>query len=363
MGKPSPAIVVIASCADRGARFYQGLQERLKSAPGVSSASLAAVSILSGDEWDNYMLVEGHRAADGEDMQAFMNALLPGYFETMKIPLLEGRDFRLSDHKPNSNVAIVNKKFADHFFKGASAIGKHLASGGGPTAKFTIEIIGVVADSLYEGPREGVRRQVFIPHYGSSAATFYVRTTTPSATAFAMLRDEVRQMDAAMPIYGMKTVEGQLDETLLTERLIALLSAGFGFLATALASVGLYGVMAFVVVRRRKELGIRLALGAQPTLVIWLVMREVIVLLGIGLALSMFDYSFLNECTKPKAVIQAANDEYGGRAEVEKAVASMAEPKRLWVVDGATHLFPQHLGELEGAAGEAARWLLAERAG
>jgi alpha/beta superfamily hydrolase len=85
-------------------------------------------------------------------------------------------------------------------------------------------------------------------------------------------------------------------------------------------------------------------------------------LVGIGLALSMFDYSFLNGCGKPKAVIQAANDEYGGRAEVETAVAAMAEPKRLWVVDGATHLFPQHLGELESAAGEAARWLLAERA-
>jgi predicted permease len=272
---------------ERGARFYQALQERLKAAPGVTSASLAAVSILSGDEWDNYMSVEGHRAADGENMQAFMNALLPGYFETMKIPLLEGRDFRPSDYKPNSNVAIVNKRFADHFFKGASPIGKRLGNGGGPTVKMTIEIIGVAADSLYEGPREGVRRQVFIPHYGSGGATFYVRTATPSSTAYAMLRDQVRQLDASMPIFGLKTVERQLDETLMTDRLIALLSAGFGLLATVLASVGLYGVMAFVVARRKKELGIRLALGAQPALVIWMVMREVLVLLGIGLAVGV----------------------------------------------------------------------------
>ena len=205
----------------------------------------------------------------------------------MKIPLLEGRDFRLSDYKPNSNVAIVNKRFADHFFKGASPIGKRLGQGGGPTVKLTIEIIGVVADSLYEGPREGVRRQVFVPHYGSGGATFYVRTSTPSSTAYAMLRDEVRQLDASMPIFGLKTVEKQLDETLMTDRLIALLSAGFGLLATVLASVGLYGVMAFVVARRRKELGIRLALGAQPGLVIWLVMREVLLLLGIGLAVGV----------------------------------------------------------------------------
>ena len=132
--------------------------------------------ILTGDEWDSSMSVEGHRAADGEDMQAFMNALSPGYFETMKIPILEGRDFTRADVKPNSNVAIVNRKFAEHFFKGRSAVGKRIGQGGGPNAKLTIEIIGVVADSLYEGPREGVRRQVFVPHCGASSAAFYVRT-------------------------------------------------------------------------------------------------------------------------------------------------------------------------------------------
>ena len=102
-----------------------------------------------------------------------------------------------------------------------------------------------------------------------------------------MVRNEVRQLDSSMPVYEMKTVEGQLDETLLTDRLIAMLSAGFGLLATLLASVGLYGVMAFVVARRRKEIGIRLALGAQPGWVIWIVMREVLLLLAIGLAVGI----------------------------------------------------------------------------
>ncbi len=102
-----------------------------------------------------------------------------------------------------------------------------------------------------------------------------------------MIRNEVKQLDSSMPVYEMKTLEGQLDETLLTDRLIALLSAGFGLLATLLASIGLYGVMAFVVARRKKELGIRLALGAQPGLVIWLVMREVLLLLAIGLAIGV----------------------------------------------------------------------------
>ena len=272
---------------NRGQLFYQQLLDRLRSAPGVKSAALASVAILAGDEWDSSMSVEGYQFKDGEDMQAFMNAFSPGYFETMNIALLEGRDFRISDAKREATVAIVNRRFADHFFPGKSAIGKHIGFGGGPSAKLNIEIIGVVANALYEGPREGVRRQVFVPNWGKNSAAFYVRTQTPSMTASAVVRNEVKQLDPAMPVYEMKTVEGQLDETLLTDRLVAMLSAGFGFVATLLASVGLYGVMAFVVAQRKKELGIRLALGAQPGFVIWLVMREVLLLLAIGLAVGI----------------------------------------------------------------------------
>jgi len=233
------------------------------------------------------MAVEGHQAKDGEDMQAFMNALSPGYFTAMNIPILEGRDFKESDAIPEPTVAIVNRRFAEHYFPGRSAIGKRLGSGGGPRSKLTIEIVGVVANSLYEGPREGVHRQVFLPSYGNNGAAFYVRTATPSASAYNMIRNEVKQLAPSMPVYEMKTVESQLDETLLTDRLIAMLSAGFGLLATLLATIGLYGVMAFVVARRRKELGIRLALGAQSSSVIWLVMREVLLLLAIGLAVGV----------------------------------------------------------------------------
>jgi predicted permease len=271
----------------RAVIFYRALLDRLASTPGVKSVALSAVPILAGDEWDSSMAVEGHQFKDGEDMQAFMNALSPGYFETMKIPVLEGRDFRISDVKENSTVAIVNREFANHFFPGRSAVGKRLGWGGGPGSKLTIEIIGVVNNSLYEGPREGLHRQVFIPNWGKNSAVFYVRTLTASASTYNLIRNEVKQLDAAMPVYEMKTVEAQLDETLLTDRLIAMLSAGFGLLATLLASVGLYGVMAFVVARRKKELGIRLALGAQTGSVIWLVMSEVLLLLAIGLAVGI----------------------------------------------------------------------------
>jgi predicted permease len=273
--------------APRTVDFYQRLLERLRSAPGVRSASLAAVGILAGGEWDSTMSVEGHQAQDGEDMQAFMNGLSPGYFDTMQIPFFEGRDFNRLDIKRPASVAIVNRRFAEHFFKGKSAIGKHVGWGDGPDTKLNIEIVGVVADSLYEGPREGVRRQVFIPNYGNGGVNFYVRTDTASNAAYGVIRNEIKQLDSSMPVYGMKTLEAQLDETLLNDHLIALLSAGFGLLATVLASVGLYGVMAFVVARRRKELGLRLALGADPGNVLWLVMKEVVVLLLIGLAVGV----------------------------------------------------------------------------
>jgi predicted permease len=272
---------------ERTNNFYERLLERVRSAPGVKSAGLAQVPILAGDEWDSSMSVEGHQAKDGEDMQAFMNALSPGYFETMQIPFVEGRDFTRLDSKREGTVAIVNRKFAQHFFPNQSAIGKRIGWGSGPRSKLTIEIVGVVADSLYEGPREGVRRQVFVPKWGNGSAVFYVRTQAASESAFGVLRNEVKQIDAAMPIYALKTVEGQLDETLLNDHLIALLSAGFGLLATVLASIGLYGVMAFVVARRRKELGLRLALGADPGNVLWLVMREVLLLLALGLAVGI----------------------------------------------------------------------------
>jgi predicted permease len=268
----------------RADAFYQGVLERLRAAPAVESVATASVALLAGSEWDSSTSVEGHTPRDGEDMQAFMNAVSPGYFKTMKIPLLEGRDFVAADATEPPKVAIVNQKFAKHFFPKESAIGKRIGQGGGPNTKLTVEIVGVVADSLYEGPREGVHRQVFWAAHGQGSAVFYVRARSASAAMSDLIRRTVRELDASMPVFGIKTVESQLDETLLTDRLVATLSAAFGLLATVLASIGLYGVMGFVVARRSKELGIRIALGAPRGQVQWTVMREVLLLLGIGLA-------------------------------------------------------------------------------
>jgi predicted permease len=270
--------------------FYQGLVQDLRSLPGVTSAGLAMVPLLSGDEWDSTMSVAGHQSKDGEDMQAYMNGISPGYWKTMGVPMLAGRDFDDRDQGEKINVAIVNQKFAQHFFGQQSPIGRYIGFGDGPKSKQDIQIVGLVADSLYEGPRDGVHRQVFVPLSQSdfpASAALYIRTSKGSMEMFNAVRQTVRQHDADLPIYAMKTLDRQLDETLSTERMIAALSASFGILATLLAAIGLYGVMAFVVARRTKEIGLRMALGASQPTILWMVLRETLLLLVLGLAIGV----------------------------------------------------------------------------
>lgn len=297
---------------ERTVAFYNQLLDQLRGSPGIKSAALAAVSVLSGNEWDNSLAVEGHHAADGEDMQGFMNALSPDYFQTMGIKLLEGRDFVPADirdtDKGGQKVCIVSREFAEHYFPGQSAIGRHIGQGGGPRSKLDTEIVGVVENTLYEGPRDGVHRQVYIPNWGKGGVAFYARTSLGSQSAYAVVRSEVKKLDVNMPVYELKTVSSQLDETLLTERLVALLSAGFGMLATLLAAIGLYGVMAFVVTRRTKEMGVRMALGAKPASVIWLVMQEVLILLGIGLIVGVPSAIALGQLVSTQLYGIKAND-------------------------------------------------------
>jgi predicted permease len=291
--------------------FYQQSLDNVRAIPGVKSAGYGVVSILSGGEWDSSMGVEGHTVKDGEDMQAFMNSVSPGYFQTLGVPLLEGRDFDKRDEGEHIRTAIVNREFAKHFFGDRSPIGRHVGFGTGPKSKLDIEIVGVTENTLYEGPREGIHRQVFVPFAQSdfpASATFYVRSATGSAAMFGPVRQKVQELDRSMPIYDMKTVESRLDETLSTERLIAVLSAAFGGLATLLAAIGLYGVMAFVVARRTKEIGLRMALGAPQRSVVWMVMRETLLLLGIGLALGLPSAYLLSRYVSSQLFGVKAND-------------------------------------------------------
>jgi predicted permease len=273
--------------------FYGETLREIRALPGVDSAAYAMWAVLNGREWDLTVSVEGYASEQGEDMQAFYNLVSPDYWHTMGVRLLQGRDFDDRDRVDGGTdpqpwtVAIVNREFAEHFFGTGNPIGRYIGCCHGPGSRSAIRIVGVVENSLFAGPREGVRRQVFLPYLESAtpaAVTFYVSTATPPAAMLASLRGVVSRLDGGLPIYDLKTLENQLDETLGTERLVAWLSAVFGLLAVVLAAVGLYGVTAFVVVRRTREIGLRMALGASRWRMLWTILREVLVLLAAGLA-------------------------------------------------------------------------------
>ena len=282
--------------AARTRDFYTSAMRELRAIPGVKSTGYAMWPLLNGREWDLSVVIEGHQPGPGEDMQAYYNLVSPGYWRAMGIPLLKGRDFDDRDRVDGGGdpqpwtVAIVNREFAQHFFGTQDPIGRHIGCCHGPDTRPSIRIVGVVENSLFAGPRAGVHRQVFLPYLESASpapVTFYVRSSGSTATTFASIRPVMTKLDPSLPVYGLKTLENQLEETLSTERLIAFLSAVFGVLATLLAALGLYGVMAFVVVRRTSEIGLRMALGAKRAWVLWLVTREILTLLGTGLVVGV----------------------------------------------------------------------------
>ncbi len=278
--------------AARTRDFYTDALRNIRALPGVTSAAYAMWPLLNGREWDLTVVVEGHQAEQGEDMQVYYNLTSPGYWHAMGIPLVKGRDFDERDRVNGGddpqpwNVAIVNREFAEHFFGGQDPIGRRIGCCHGPGTKPSIRIVGVVENSLFAGPRAGVRRQVFLPYLESAspaAVTFYVRSAKPAAALFTTLGRVVAKLDSSVPVYDLKTLEEQLDETLSTERLIAFLSTVFSLLATVLAALGLYGVMVFLVTRRAGEIGLRMALGAPRSAVLWLVLREMLIILAGGL--------------------------------------------------------------------------------
>jgi predicted permease len=283
----------------RAKLFYQQLTDRLSNIPGVSSVGLAAVRILTGDEWDNSATVEGYTSPKaGDHPEPFMNSISPNYFATLGVPIVAGRDFTIRDtaevlhnKRPNPDegwspaTIIINETFAKRYFAGRDPIGRHIGFGIDPGTKLDVEIIGVVKDIKYTNLRDEIPEQAFEPYLASRFAgdmTMYVRTSLDPNQIFSALRGQVREMDPNVPIYGMRTMDDQISNSLNTERLTASLSAAFGLLATLLAAIGLYGVMAYTVARRTREIGIRMALGAVQGNVIWMVMREVLVLVAIG---------------------------------------------------------------------------------
>ena len=268
--------------------FYRRLEERLAGLGGVEAAGLADMPVLTNNEWDNSVTIEGNPRRAGEDaLDPHFNAVSPGYFDALGMHILAGRNFNVRDDFGAPKVAIVNASFARRVFGNQIAVGRHFGRGSDPTTPTDIEIVGVVNDARYESLRDPIPQEVYIPYIqnSSNSAWVYLRTRRDPDSAFRAVRAAVHEMEPSLPLVNMKTLETQLDESLVTERMIAALSAVFGALATLLALIGLYGVMAYMVARRAREIGIRMALGADARRVVWMVLREVLAVVGAGLLL------------------------------------------------------------------------------
>ena len=275
---------------DWARQYYRQLTERLEAQPGIKSVALAVIPLLVDDEWDNWVTVEGYTPKEGAIPDPHMQFCSPRFFETLKIPILLGRDFTIKDGQGAPKVGIINETFAKRYFAGVNPIGRHMGFGGDPGTKTDIEIVGVVGDTKYENMREPVPDEFYVPWIQQEWVgnmTIYARTEAAPVSFFSTLRRAVREVEASVPMYEMRTLDQQVEISLVTERLLATLSSVFGILATLLAAIGLYGVMAFMVARRTREIGIRMALGATGGSVVWLVMREVLFLSGTGLAIGL----------------------------------------------------------------------------
>ncbi len=266
--------------------FYERLNINLQTMPGVTSVGFSSMPLLKGYAWQNAVLGKDFEGAPIEE-QPVLSQIGPGYFETLGIPIVTGRAFTAQDAGA-SKYAVINESFARQYFPGRNPIGQRfgLVDDMEPVSP-DIEVIGVIPDRKYRDLRETPPAQAYFPYFNDVHFRFmniYLRTQADPRQIENELRERMRQFDPHVPVVGLQTMNEQIGFSLRTERLVASLSAVFGGLATLLAVIGLYGVTAYTVMRRTHEIGIRMALGALRSNVIVMVMREVFLLIGAGLA-------------------------------------------------------------------------------
>jgi predicted permease len=264
------------------------IQQALAAEPGVLGAAVAELGVLTQSNWGSTVKVEGYEAKEGEDLNPNFNGVSAGYFETLAIPLLRGREFSDSDVLGAPRVAIVNQEFARYFYGGEDPIGRSFALASAEDVPITI--VGLVPDVKTASLREERERFVYLPwtqQESLGSVTFYARTASEPGPLQARAQRLVSGVDPQLPVTQVETMELRIGESLYVERVVAALSACFGLLATLLAAVGLYGVMSHAVAARTREIGIRMALGAERREVLRLVLHEVVALTTLGVVLGL----------------------------------------------------------------------------
>jgi predicted permease len=274
---------------ERSRVLFERLEDELAALPGVTAVTSSLVPSLGGSNWGTSVSVEGFPSGPDVDDNSRYNEVGPGYFRTMGIPLIAGREFTRADTLGAPKVVIVNEAFARKFNLGANPVGKRMGSNEG-REQLDTEIVGFVRDAKYSDVKDEVPPLHFRPwgqNDGVGFLSFYVRTTLDEGQLLATLPKIVAGLDPDLPVEDVRTMTQQVRENVFLDRFLTMLSAAFAGLATLLAAIGLYGVLAYTVAQRTREIGLRMALGAAPGAVRSMVLRQVAVMTAIGAAIGL----------------------------------------------------------------------------
>lgn len=270
----------------RAVEFYRQLVARVAALPGVESASLSnqVPPLLLGSKWSAGFEIEGYTPRAGETISVAGESVAPGYFHTMRIPLIEGHEFTEADNAQSTSVVIINETMARRYWRDRSPVGRRLHR----DSRWST-VIGVARDVKYFGPTEPAQPWIYYPHAQDywATMTLVARTTGDPWRTLPGVRAAVRALDPTLPVFGEKTLAAHSGVPLFLDRIVVTFLSAFGLVALALAAIGLYGSMAYSVTTRAHELGVRMALGARSLDALKQMLKEGMVLALIGMAIGL----------------------------------------------------------------------------